>query len=112
MNTAIICSKSTFNVWFPPASICSKLKVTEGNKSYGDWYLPSEDELVLMCQNKTTINSIAIANGGTAFASDYYWSSNQGGITWTAYAVSFGGSCSSITMDKDEEYYVRAIRAF
>ncbi len=34
------------------ARICNELQVTEGGKTYGDWYLPSKEELNLMYQNK------------------------------------------------------------
>ena len=113
MNTTIMQSKSTFDVWFPASSYCSSLVITEGNKSYGDWYLPSKGELIIMCQEKQTINATAIANGGSAFANEIYWSSTQGGIVWTAYRVDLSGSsCSSYASDKDEEHNIRAIRAF
>jgi hypothetical protein len=59
------------------ARMCNELQVTEGGKTYGDWYLPSKGELNLMYQNKTTINDKALANGGSVFYSDYYWSSTE-----------------------------------
>ena len=37
------------------ARICNELQVTEGGKTYGDWYLPSKEELNLMYQNKIKI---------------------------------------------------------
>ncbi len=42
---------------------------------YGDWYLPSFEELKIMRQNKSIIDATATANGGSAFANAYYWSS-------------------------------------
>lgn len=59
------------------ARICNELKITESGKTYGDWYLPSKDELKLMYQNKGTIDATATSNGGSGFASAYYWSSND-----------------------------------
>jgi len=92
------------------ACICNELQVTEGGKTYGDWYLPSKEELNLMYQNKATIDATATANGGSSFASVYYWSSTElnNGIAWFQYFDdgSQGGSL------KDGTGYVRAIRAF
>ena len=58
------------------ARICNELQVTEGGKTYGDWYLPSREELDLMYQNKATIDATAGANGGSVFG-NYYWSSTE-----------------------------------
>jgi len=44
---------------------------------YGDWYLPSKVELNLMYQNRSIIDAVSTANGGTVFAMDTYWSSTE-----------------------------------
>ncbi|MDA0196386.1 MAG: hypothetical protein O2887_17065 [Bacteroidetes bacterium] len=59
------------------ARICNELQITEGGKTYGDWYLPSKEELNLMYQNKAAIDATATTNGGSAFASAGYWSSSE-----------------------------------
>ena len=59
------------------ARICNELQITEGGKTYNDWYLPSKEELNLMYQNKATIDATATSNGGSGFASAYYWSSTE-----------------------------------
>jgi len=115
MNTAIIIASqvaigddgSTY-----AARICAELQITEGGKTYGDWYLPSKEELNLMYQNKATIDVTAIANGGNGFASDYYWSSTEYGNKFRfAWNQDFGNGGQGYG-SKDTTYYVRAIRAF
>lgn len=113
MNTAIIIASqvaigddgSTY-----AAHICAELQITEGGKTYGDWYLPSKEELNLMYQNKATINTTATANGGSAFATNYYWSSTESS-NGTAWRKNFSSGLQN-TYLKISTYYVRAIRAF
>jgi hypothetical protein len=45
--------------------------------SYTDWFLPSEEELNQMNENREAINTTAEANGGSSFDSDLYWSSTE-----------------------------------
>lgn len=111
MNTAIIISNqgngdgSTY-----AARICNELQISEGGKTYGDWYLPSKEELNLMYNSKATINATAVANGGSSFASVKYWSSTENGTNY-AWTVSFllGGQNIDV---KSFTYRVRAVRAF
>jgi hypothetical protein len=92
------------------ARICNELQITEGGKTYGDWYLPSKAELNLMYQNKATIDATATSNGGSGFASAYYWSS-------TEYVIN---SAWDQSFDNGGQYFantgfatrVRAVRAF
>lgn len=96
------------------ARICNELQVTEGGKTYGDWYLPSREELTLMYENKATIDATATANGGDVFASettsDIYWSSTESGegFAWVLYF--FDGLRAK--HGKHITYRVRAVRAF
>jgi len=92
------------------ARICNELQITEGSKTYGDWYLPSEAELNLMYQNKATINATAAANGGSAFASAYYWSSTE----YDYYYARIQNLTNGIQFYtyKDGTTRVRAVRAF
>jgi hypothetical protein len=63
-----------------------------------------------MYQNKATIDATAGANGGSGFASDYYWSS-------TEYDFSYAW-LQSFTNGSQNNFYkyftgrVRAVRAF
>lgn len=79
------------------AMICSNL--TEGG--YSDWYLPSNDELTKLDQNKTAI-------GG--FTNDWYWSSTEES-SLNAYSYLFGSSFLTSSA-KWAPYRVRAIRSF
>ena len=92
------------------ARICNELQITESGKTYGDWYLPSKEELNLMYQNRATINATATANGGSAFASADYWSSNESDSinAWFQFFAT-GGQFSSF---KYVVLSVRAVRAF
>ncbi len=92
------------------ARICNELQVTEGGKTYGDWYLPSKQELNLMYQNRAIIDATATTNGGAAFASDYYWSSTELNSSFAWY-YDFG-SGGSLDPTKSNSYRVRAVRAF
>lgn len=92
------------------ARICNELQVTEGGKTYGDWYLPSKEELNLMYQNKATIDATAGVNGGSGFASAWYWSSTEYG-TSSAWGQTFGDG-SQDASSKSYTDYVRAVRAF
>ena len=79
------------------AKICDNL-VLNGQS---DWFLPSQNELMLMYQYRNLIGGL---NG------NYYWSSTENGPTGavlllTSYGSSGGGY-------KGDSYGVRAIRAF
>jgi hypothetical protein len=77
---------------------------------YNDWFLPSKDELDEMYQNKSTIDSTAGANGGSSFASVYYWSSTENGSD-EAWEQSFING-AQFSVSKNFVIRVRAVRAF
>src|SRR5690554_155349 len=93
------------------ARICNELQVTEGGKTYGDWYLPSKEELDLMYQNKATIDATAGVNGGSGFASSYYWSSTEANNS-TAWAQYFDNGGQFNFSKNTSSTRVRAVRAF
>lgn len=92
------------------ARICNELQVTEGGKTYGDWYLPSKEELNLMYQNKATIDATAGVNGGSGFASASYWSSTEDAND-NAWGQDFDDGAQG-NYYKVNTFYVRAVRAF
>ena len=92
------------------ARICNELKITENGKTYGDWYLPSREELILMYNNKSTIDATATANGGSAFFCPHgLWSSTED-TNNNAWRNGFIGA--EYTTTKDFQAEIRAIRAF
>ncbi len=92
------------------AQICNDLQITEGGKTYGDWYLPSKEELNLMYQNRAIINTTATNNGGLAFGGNTYWSSNDRGVDLASAQSFITGLQTSDS--KGDSNYVRAVRAF
>lgn len=92
------------------ARICNELQITEGGKTYGDWYLPSKEELNLMCQNEAIINATATANSGSSFADVYYWSSTESGSN-LAWGQGFDAG-AQYGSSKEGTPRVRAVRAF
>ena len=79
---------------------------------YGtDWYLPSINELKVIYNNKSQINSTLSAHGFTTISYDDYWSSSCNNYTTFAYALDFSdGDLGQPWMDSNK--YVRAIFAF
>ncbi|MCP4002223.1 MAG: DUF1566 domain-containing protein, partial [Gammaproteobacteria bacterium] len=88
------------------ADICINLSLN----GYADWFLPSRSELNEMYAYKTAIDATAIANGGSAFVSDTYWSSTEG-FSHNAWRQSFNNG-QQIPLNKDITIRVRAVRAF
>ncbi|MGA1545205.1 MAG: DUF1566 domain-containing protein, partial [Saprospiraceae bacterium] len=92
------------------ARICNELQITEGGTTYGDWYLPSKKELDLMYQNRATINATAGANGGSGFASTFYWSSTENNSN-NAWKQNFNNGNQN-NNNKNNNNRVRAVRVF
>ena len=86
------------------ARICNEYSVTVGGVTYGDWYLPSKDELNLLYAQKNVV-------GG--FSNSYYWSSTEysGNNSYYVWNKGFNGRPID-TVIKTNLGHVRAIRAF
>ncbi len=111
LNTAIIISNQGYGDGATYAArICNELKITEGGITYGDWYLPSIEELNIMFDARTTINTTALANGGSSLGNYFYWSSTEQSLNFTYY-YSFSTDFIGYVA-KSTSYYVRAVRAF
>ena len=114
MNTAIIiANQGRGDGSLYAARICNQLQMTIGGKTYGDWYLPSKEELNLMFVNRSIISDMCLKLGGSAFntSTGYYYSSTEYSMdkAW-GHAFHSGGYQSVNT--KFGKARVRAIRAF
>jgi hypothetical protein len=133
-NTTIIIAIQGYGDMKPyAASICNELQIEEDGINYGDWYLPSRDELNLMYHSRKTIDSTSIHNGGKAFFNGTmndvrtsYWSSTEVDIRKDnkstehsdddhgAWQHNFkrGNKTKQIPSKKSLIHSVRAVRAF
>jgi hypothetical protein len=93
------------------ARLCNELIITESNKTYDDWYLPSREEINLMWQNRYMINQVAVQHGGKPLTNKaFYWSSNEytDNLAWLQLFYSI----NQHYYFKSDRARVRAIRAF
>ena len=111
MNTQLIISSQGIGDGAPYAALlCISYNVTYNGVKYGGWYLPSNEELMLMYNNRTIINSTAVANGGTEFLLETYWTSNEESDQY-GWKINFANG--NLTHHKKfYENHVRAIRRF
>ena len=94
------------------ASVCSDLVESHGGVNYGDWYLPTMEELMVLGQNYLLVNSTSTANGGTNLDTSPYWSSTELNGTDANYVVITPGGTSNSSVNKAAPFSVRAVRAF
>ncbi len=83
------------------ARVCNEYKIYQNGIYYGDWYLPSIDELRMINTNKSAAN---ISIGGTVWSSTEINSS--GAYVFTFYPIKIGNG------PKNKRYSVRCIRRF
>ncbi len=111
MNTSIIIAKQGYGDGSTYAALeCSKMMVTEDGSSYGDWYLPSKEELLIIAQNKAVIDATATTHGGEELLNGYYYSSTEYNdkIVWVVDIT----HKTTTTYNKYIGWAVRAVRAF
>ena len=100
--TKIVSVKETSQSWDSAKTWCS---------NYGTgWYLPSLDELRVVYNNKSTINSTLSAGGYTTLGTSSYWSSTEGS-SYYAYRLNFSYGDSS-SSSKSNTFNVRAVLVF
>jgi chondroitin AC lyase len=99
-NTAIIIPQYTADNIYGDfaAKVCASC--TEGG--FGDWYLPSKDELDMVFQHKDNLGK---------FEGDLYWSSTEYNIGFV-WGQNFSGYGGQFTQNKGSGYAVRCVRNF
>lgn len=86
------------------ALLCANLSVEQNGVTYDDWFLPSHEELALMCQ-------VLHQSGLGDFADTYYWSSSERSSA-IALVHNFSDPTEPPEAAKTYSAHVRAIRAF
>jgi hypothetical protein len=94
------------------ASICADLVVTEDGVSYGDWYLPTAEELKVLGAVYPIVDATAVANGGTNVVFSPQWSSTETSTNEATVVLMNPGGVSSFNSNKAATFTVRAVRAF
>jgi len=79
------------------------------SNGYDDWFLPSKNELNLICQNQDLLETTALQHGGSSFGT-HYWSSSEEDLYY-AWNQQFY-DCLKFLGQKNIGRYVRAVRAF
>lgn len=83
-----------------PAEACAKLSLKDGDLTYSDWFLPSQNELIELFKVKSQI-----AEAGFAIPANNYWSSTEfdysGGWVWANYYVNFYEETNIVTNGAD-----------
>jgi hypothetical protein len=78
---------------------------------YTDWFLPSKDELNQLYVNRAAINTTALANNGSVFSIDTYWSSSEYDSI-KAWRMRFSNAAVTSSSKDFDDSSVRAVRAF
>lgn len=118
MNTAIIIS-SQVAIGDDGGTYAARLCAELQKGGYGDWYLPSKEELDLMWKNLHRFGCSNVAPDSSAcltalggFAASIYWSSSESDVNG-AWLQDFNNGVQSDSVVKDfSNGRVRAIRAF
>jgi hypothetical protein len=87
------------------AYMCSNLTLN----TFSDWFLPSKDELALVYNNKSTLESVS---GFNAFGSNNYWTSTQVVDNVNDAYLTFFFNGNQPTNNKNGTHKVRAIRSY
>ncbi len=110
MNTLLIIANQGATLTNYAAGLCANYSVSQNGVTYGDWYLPSKYELMIMNNHSAAINSAAGDNGGSNLAIGWYWSSTEDS-KYDAWMQLFHYD-SKNSLSKDRTARVRAVRAF
>ncbi len=76
-NTNLIIATNTESSPTPyAAKICADYSVTVNGVTYDDWFLPSQDEMAKVYQNRNAIGGLYYDSANTASKSNWYWTSS------------------------------------
>lgn len=95
------------------AELCDEFTVTEGEITYADWFLPSQEELVELFKVKAMM-----AEKGGAITGNNFWTSSEGdddGTGWSAYHVNFYEDTNLVSYPVSKSGWkigVRPVRSF
>ncbi len=92
------------------ATVCVNYTNSYGDYSYGDWYLPSEEELLQLSQEKTIVDMSIMSVGGETVSNLPLWSSTEVDAS-NAIAINMLLGNSS-TIPKSNTFYIRPVRVF
>lgn len=95
--------------WCMEAGTAARVVDNYWLNGYGDWFLPSRDELQLMYDNLGNGNTAEPNVGG--FADDLYWSSSENSNQSKVRVIHFLTGAAQ-EHEKDTSFGVRAARAF
>ena len=109
MNTCLIVAQQTQDN--PSGTFAAQICGTLFKSQYGDWYLPSKEELNLIYQNKSVVDNASTSAGGSAFANVRYWSSTENPSFNSVWTQDFDDGFQD-DLEKSETHRVRAIRKF
>lgn len=104
MNTMLIISKQGNNSNSYAAGLCANLVITNGDNDYGDWYLPSKDELNLLYLQKDIVDGLTTKG--------VYWSSTESKYSNTLAWGQFFDKGIQREFSKFTIPRIHAIRAF
>ena len=108
-NTSIIIAHGDSNGYDTPAADYAYNYSTTGTNK-GDWYLPAVGELILIYNNRKTLNNSLSKVGGTQLPSSYHWSSSEYN-NYDAWVLVFNNGYWSYNY-KFNYRYVRPVLAY
>ena len=83
-----------------------------GNIRPKDWYLPSSRELGYLLQNQEAVNKTLVSLGYNTMEGKTFWASTETGTITAAAGYIENGEVVVEARQKDNKFYVRAIRQF
>ena len=104
MNTAFMI------IFNPTGTTAARPCINSSQGGYSDWYLPSDNELQLLYNERVKVNATMTANGWTLLTNAYHWSSTESNATQAKRRNPMTNANN--VQNKSSNNYVRAIRKF